>query len=233
MRRAVHADNKVSGDDQLSHVVVSHITPRQNDLQWTTLVTAIFGLSMSAHDPNVRRKLLLFACLTFLNFATNVAALLNKMEMPPGARHLLSATCPISGAEIGRFVSREQHQFNTRLMARFARVEHMPEASIHGWRFPPEAMFDLCSMQWALGNSYLIISSILVLRMHIFALQMLRSIQDIYADVYPENWTGMSGHVVVLDPNTPPSGTFGSALQHRPGTATFVPFSGQARKLEF
>jgi len=207
------------------------VVPRKGDLHFTDLIVAVFGLSMSAQEMQMRRRLFTFACFTFLNFAADAAILLHKVETPPGPRHLLSYTCPVPAAEIARFVRQQQRRFRAQLAAGMPGSSTLlPPLDEEGsWpvTLPPDASVDLCSLSWAAANAYLIASSILVLWMHAYTLRMLRGTAGSGDVDGIEGLVGAAGRVVVLDPGalTP---DYLEQEQRRP----FVPFTGLPRKLD-
>mmetsp|Transcript_62056 Transcript_62056/g.181350 ORF Transcript_62056/g.181350 Transcript_62056/m.181350 type:complete len:313 (-) Transcript_62056:65-1003(-) len=216
------------------------IKPRKGDQHFMGLVLALFGISLSTHEPQLRRRLLTFACFTFLNFARSVVLLLQKVEIPPGARHLLSFHCPVPASDIAGFVRQQQHHFRRRLESGLPSHEQLLPPWEEDWpvNLPPDATVDLCSPSWALSNAYLIISGVCVLWMHTYALQMLRSSPSLIPDDggYTEGLLGTAGRVVLLQPGGAGlHGGDGATLpgpgeqQHRP----FVPFTGPPRKLDF
>lgn len=217
---------------------------RRGDAQLISLVMVLFGLSMTANESRMRRKLFTFAGLTFVNFATNLAVLLHKAEIPPGPRHLLSTQCPTPVSEIAHFVHEQQRWFHSRILADFPNGRGLlPQQEDGMWSLalPDRAVVDLCSASWAMGNAYLIFSSVLVLWMHAYVHRMLHSISleglegdADFADAFAGGgaiWP--AGQAVIVLNRGMPAPTAAARHRLRNALPSFVPFTGQARTLDF
>lgn len=213
------------------NAVIRKGSPVRGDLLIPGLVMALFGLSMSTRELHMRKRLLSFAVFTFLNFAASAVILLQNVEAPPGARHLLSIHCPVPTADIADFVRQQELRFRKRLAGGLPGRGDLLLALEEAWpvTLPQNSTIDLCSPSWALGNAYLIASGVLVLWMHAYAVRMLRSISSVPDDgAYPEGLLGSAGRVVLVHPSGV-SPAFAGEQMHR----TFVPFTGLPRKLDF
>merc|ERR1719367_2107212 len=125
----------------------------------------------------MHKGLVTFACFNSVGFLSNILALFHKMETLPGLKHLLSLHCQMPAAEIARFVRQQEHHFQARLEARMPGSASLLLPVEEGsWpiALPLDATVDLCSPAWALGNAYLLVSSVLVLLMHAHVVRMLR-----------------------------------------------------------
>jgi len=197
----------------------------KGDIHVTSLLTAFLGFALAGRgvevEMHMRRRLLTFAGLSFFNLAANLAVLLNKMEMPPYAAGLLATQCPMPLSEIRGFVDKQLLRFRSRLEASLPNNAHLPPCQ-EGTKqaVEPETFINLCSVASALGNAYLIFSSVMLLWTHLYSVQMMRAMHE--ATDGQSLDSASAGRVIVLAR---------SAARQVPRRSSFVPFSGRPRKL--
>jgi len=226
-RSRVHAKTiNGTGIDTRNSSAMSH---RRTDVHCNGLIVAIIGMMICRHEFRMQKRLFTFALFTFVNFAYDVVTLLQRAETPPFGKHLFHRHCPMPVAEIARYLASQQKQLRDHLAAQ------IPEGSAlldYLQKDPPLKdlpegdMVDLCSPMWALSNMHLVISSVFILWMHIYATRMWRSATSNFTDEFGGLVDGFmgGGRVSVIE--------IGPSRAHRQ-RASFVPFTGPPRKLDF
>jgi len=206
---------------------------RRGDIHYNGLIVAVIGMTICRHEFQMQKRLFTFALFTFFNFAYDVVVLLQRSETPPFGKHLFHRHCPIEVAEITRYLAQQQHRFRAHLVAGIpgnaALLDHL-QKDLPLKDVPEGDMVDLCSPLWALSNMHLVISSVFILWMHVYALRMLRSASSSFADDPGGFVDGLmgAGRVVVIDAGR--AQPAGDAHRQR---RSFVPFTGPPRKLDF
>merc|ERR1712032_426872 len=204
---------------------------RRGVIHYNGLITAIIGMTICRHEFRMQKRLFTFALFTFFNFAYDVVVLLQRSETPPFGKHLFHRHCPIEVAEITRYLAQQQHRFRAHLVAGIpgnsALLDHL-QKDLPLKDVPEGDMVDLCSPLWALSNMHLVISSVFILWIHVYALRLLRSVTSSLADEpgFADGFMG-AGRVVIIDAGRAQSA--GDVPRQR---RSFVPFTGPPRKLD-